>query len=213
MGAGDTSLFWYVARGSGMVAYVLLTAAVVVGIAVSKRWHGEGWPRMVVESLHRSLATTFLAFVLVHTVTILVDPFTRFGLADVAVPFFSAYRTAWLGLGIIATELAVAIAASVLVRDRIGYRAWHALHLLTYAVFPLSLLHGLGTGTDTRTTWATLVYATSFAAVAGALLWRTYAYRRWRSWVLVGSAAAGLLLIAWCALGPYAAGWAQASGT
>lgn len=214
MGSGTApSLVWFVARGSGMVAYLLLTAAVVLGIAVSRHWHSERWPRLIVEGAHRWVVLTFFAFILLHTVTILLDPFTHFGLRDVVVPFGSAYRTFWLGLGVLASELLLAVGASVLVRRWIGYGAWHGLHLLTYLLFPLALLHGLGTGTDTPDGWAALFYAASVVAVCGVLIWRTMERRVWRRWAVLSSLVGGTALVLWCLHGPYAAGWAVASGT
>lgn len=211
--AGSPSLSWFVARGSGMLAYILLTAVVVLGIAVSRRWHNERWPRMLVEATHRWLTITFFIFIAVHTVTVLVDPFTHFGLKDVLVPFGSYYRTIWLGLGVIATELGLAIGLSVFLRPLIGYRAWHILHLLTYVLFPLSLLHGIGTGTDTQETWATAIYALSVVLVFGVLIWRTMDLHAWRRVALIGSVAGSAALVVWCLRGPYAPGWAVASGT
>lgn len=110
------SLLWFVARSSGMVAYLLLTATVVLGVALSRRWHSDSWPRMVVEGTHRWLTIVFFLFIAVHSVTVLLDPFTHFGLQDVLVPFGSAYRTIWLGLGVLASEMALAIALSAFVR-------------------------------------------------------------------------------------------------
>lgn len=211
--SASPSIFWFVARGSGMAAYVLLTASVALGIAVSRHWHGDRWPRLLVDAAHRWLTLIFFLFIAIHTVTVLVDPFTHFGLRDVVVPFGSAYRTIWLGLGVIASELALAIGASVLVRPWIGYRSWHALHVLTYLLFPLSLLHSIGTGTDTQEPWAAAIYAASVAVVFGVLIWRTMQLRAWRRVALVSSLAGSVALVVWCLHGPYAAGWATAAGT
>lgn len=171
-GAG-TQLFWFVGRGSGIVAYVLLTLSVTLGIALSRRWHARTWPRVVVHEAHRWLTLTFFLFLGIHVVMMLLDPFAQFTLADVIVPFVSQYRTLWLGLGIIAGELGLAIAASVWVRRWIGYRAWHILHGLAYPIWLLSLLHALGTGTDTGTFWAASLYGGSAVLVLGAVAWRT----------------------------------------
>lgn len=211
--SSNPSLYWFVARGSGIVAYLLLTAAVAVGIAVSRRWHSPSWPRVVVEASHRWLAVIFCCFLAVHTVTIGLDPFTHFGLRDITVPFGSAYRTLWLGLGVLAAELGVAIAASVAIRPWIGYRLWRGLHLLTYVLFPLSLLHSIGTGTDTTTLWATLVYAGSIVVMVGAVLWRTVDMPALHQWTRVAAVVGGLALFVWCFRGPYAPGWAAAAGT
>src|SRR6059058_3829160 len=152
--AAGTQLFWYVGRGSGVVAYLLLTLSITLGVALSRRWHAARWPRLVLHECHRWATLTLYAFLGIHALMMLLDPYIGFTLADVAVPFVSGYRTLWLSLGIVAGELALAIGASVLVRERIGYRAWHLLHGPAYPIFAMSLLHALGTGTDTRTWWA-----------------------------------------------------------
>ena len=207
------SLWWFVARGSGMVAYVLLTAAVIVGIALSRRWHSAIWPHLMVERVHRWLTSTLYAFLLIHTVAIWQDPFTHFRLVDVLVPFASTYRPVWLSMGIVAAELGLAIGASALLRRWIGYRVWHVLHLLTYLLFPLSLLHALGTGTDTRMTWATFLYVWSVLLVLGALIWRTLPLRIGRGVVFSAALVAVPALLLWASHGPYAPGWAVAAGT
>lgn len=169
----NTQLYWYIGRGSGIVSYLLLTLSVVLGIALSQRWHSPSWPRLVVHEAHRWATLTFYLFVLLHVSMMLLDPYIGFSVADVTVPFVSDYRPLWLSLGIIAAELALAIGASVLVRERIGYRAWHLLHGLAYPLFAMSLLHGFGTGSDAGTTWAMLLYAGSAGAVLAATFWRT----------------------------------------
>lgn len=168
----STQLYWYVGRGSGIVAYLLLTASVVLGITISKRWHSPNWPRFVIHEAHRWATLTFYLFLVVHVAMMVLDPYVGFSVVDVIVPFASAYRTLWLSLGIIGAELALAIGASVFVREWIGHRAWHMLHGLAYPIFVASLLHGLGTGTDTGLTWITFLYGISAASVVAATIWR-----------------------------------------
>jgi len=209
----DLSLTWYVARGSGMVAYLLLTGAVVLGIALNRRAAGRRVPRLLLDAAHRWLTLGFFAFVVVHAATLLLDPFTRFGLRDVLVPFASDYRPLWLSLGIIAVELGLAVGASVLVRRWIGYRTWHALHALTYLLFPLALLHGLGTGSDTRTLWATAIYVGSALLVLAAIAWRARSLVRWGRPAVAATSLVAVGVLFWAVTGPYAPGWAVAAGT
>jgi methionine sulfoxide reductase heme-binding subunit len=213
LSTSTSNLLWYVGRGSGVTAYLLLTFSVVLGIALSRRWYSTRLPRMVVDELHRWLTTTFYIFVAVHIVTILIDPFTHFNVIDVTVPFASTYRPIWLSLGIIGTELSIAAGASVWVRKWIGYRAWHVLHLTAYPIFFMSLLHGIGTGTDTKTSWMTALYVGSFVLVAGATLWRLIEVPAWRTGVIVTTLVTAAALVVWGLGGPYASGWAKAAGT
>ncbi|HEU5423753.1 MAG TPA: ferric reductase-like transmembrane domain-containing protein [Nitrolancea sp.] len=207
------SLTWYVARGSGIAAYLLLTLSVAAGIALSRRWHGRTLPRLVVDGWHRWLTLSFYLFVALHVVTLLLDPFTKFQAPDLLVPFFSDYRPLWTSLGIIAAELGLALGASVLVRRWIGYRAWHILHGLTYLLFPLSLLHGLGDGSDSRTVWALALYAGSALLVLAAVAWRAADSPRWRLPAVTAGAVVTVAILLWSLVGPLAPGWAKAAGT
>lgn len=189
----STQLYWYIGRGSGIVAYLLLTLSVVLGIALSRRWHSPGWPRLVVHEAHRWATLTFYLFVAIHVTMMLLDPFAGFSVTDLLVPFASSYRPLWLSLGIVAAELALAIGASVWVREWIGYRTWHILHGLAYPIFVASLLHGIGTGTDSGTLWAILLYGGSAFAVIAATVWRTARLPQTRAAMLATSA--GLLAI------------------
>ena len=60
---------WYVTRGSGVVALLLLTAAVVLGVVTALRWRGERWPRFAVTDAHRNLTLLSIVFVAIHVVT------------------------------------------------------------------------------------------------------------------------------------------------
>lgn len=206
-------LLWFIGRGSGFIAYLLLTIAVLLGITISKHWTSRRWPRLVIDSLHRWSVVLFYVFIAVHTLTMLLDPFSHFSLKDVTIPFGSSYRTFWLGLGVLAAEMSIAIGATFLVRRFISYRLWHWLHLGIYPVFILSLLHSLGTGTDTTEPWATLIYTGSVLAVLTASVWRLSRAHVLRRWVLSGSLLGASAILIWAARGPYAPGWARTSGT
>ena len=153
--------------GVGLRLLILLAVTVGLGLALTLRWRSETWPTFVSDGLHRYVSTVFFVFVTIHVVTLLLDPFTRFSLSDVLVPFVSTYRTFWMGLGICAAELALALGLSVYLRRWIGYRAWRVMHYGTYATFPLVLAHGLGSGSDTRTWWGLAIYIACGVAVGG----------------------------------------------
>lgn len=166
------SVLWYFARAAGFVSLLLLAASVCVGIALALRLRSPRFPMFLTEGLHRYLSTVLLVFVTIHVVTLLLDPFARFSLADMLIPFASKYRTLWMALGITAAELTVALALSVYVRRWIGYKAWRVIHYGTYSLFPLGILHGLGTGTDTRSWWGLAIYAVTGVAVVAMVFWR-----------------------------------------
>jgi sulfoxide reductase heme-binding subunit YedZ len=203
------TLTWEVARVGGMVAYVLATASVVLGLLLSLGVRSSRWPRFITNELHRFLTVLTLVFVAIHTAAVLVDPFTAFTPAEVLVPGLAHYRPSWIALGIVSGYLAIAIWASEYVRGRIGYAWWRRFHYLAFAVFGLGALHGVGTGSDTREWWGLAIYGISAGAVVFLFGWRLVRALApgWRA------AAVGALAIAHAAaaifilVGPAQAGW------
>jgi DMSO/TMAO reductase YedYZ heme-binding membrane subunit len=205
----DHTLSWEVARAGGMLAYVLATASVVLGLLLSLGVRSQRWPRFITNELHRFLSVLTLIFVVIHTIAVLVDPFTAFTPAEVLVPFASHYRPLWIALGIVAGYLALAVWASEYVRGRIGYAWWRRFHYLAFAVFVLGALHGVGTGSDTREWWGLATYGVTIGAVVILIGWRLLRSLApgWRD-VAVGAlalvhAAAAIFILA----GPAQAGW------
>jgi predicted ferric reductase len=165
-------LLWYTTRGAGAVSLVLLSAVVVLGILSVLRVQTSGWPRFLTVGLHRNLSLMTLVFLALHIVTAVVDPFTHLGWLAAVVPFSSYYRTVWLGLGTIAFELLLAIVVTSLIRGFIGQAAWRLVHWLSYASWPIAVLHGAGTGTDAFSAWLLALQAACVIAVLGAIVYR-----------------------------------------
>ena len=166
------AILWYTTRGAGAVTLILLSSVVVLGILGTQRVQSPSWPRFLTTGLHSNLALMTLVFLSLHIVTAVVDPFTNLGWAAAFIPFDSSYRTLWLGLGVIAFELLLTIVATSLVRGFIGHRSWRAIHWLTYAAWPVGVVHGLGTGTDTWSAWMLGITSTCVAAVGVAVVFR-----------------------------------------
>jgi hypothetical protein len=168
----DHTLSWEVARVGGMLAYVLATGSVALGLLLSLRATSKSWPRFITNELHRFVTVLTLVFIGIHTLAVFVDPFTGFTPAEVLVPFSAHYRPVWIALGIVSGYLAIAVWASEYVRKYIGYGWWRRFHYLSFAVFVLGALHGLGTGSDTREWWALVLYGGTVGLVAVLIAWR-----------------------------------------
>ncbi|MCL6595109.1 MAG: ferric reductase-like transmembrane domain-containing protein [Firmicutes bacterium] len=202
---------WDAVRASGFTAYVLLSGAVVLGLLLSIRWQSRTWPRLITNDMHNFLTLLALAFGVVHGVAAYLDPFMRFAPAEVLVPMASHYRPLWMAFGIVSLYLAVAVVLSTWLRPRIGYRLWRALHVLTFLVFAFATLHGLGTGSDTRTWWGAGIYALAAAIVLALTVRRLMApagrVARPRPAVAGAVVAAAATLTLWAAQGPLRPGW------
>jgi sulfoxide reductase heme-binding subunit YedZ len=209
------TVLWYVTRGTGVVALLLLTATVVLGIAGTARFEAPRWPRIMTAGLHRHLSLLAVAFVAVHVVTTVLDPFAPIGWTAAVVPFTSSYRPLWLGLGAVAFDLLLAVLVTSLLRARLGYRTWRAVHWLSYASWPVALWHGLGTGTDSRQPLMLALDAGCVAAVACVVGWRISLLPSARGRLTACSAGIALALAtaSFVVLGPLQSSWARRAGT
>ena len=213
----DVRALWYVTRGTGAVSLLLLTCVVVMGVANVARWSPAGTPRFVVQRVHRDLSLLVVVFIALHVATAVVDGFAPIHWLDAVLPFGSPYRTLWLGLGTIGLDLIVAVVITSLLRARLGYGAWRAVHWITYAMWVVVVLHAMGVGTDARQPWMIALVVASISAVAAATLWRVLSgWNRWepaRTVLAAGAVVVPPALAAWMLFGPLAAGWAVRSGT
>jgi sulfoxide reductase heme-binding subunit YedZ len=170
--------FWYLTRASGLVSLVLLSATILLGIVASVGWTSRRWPRFLSQDLHRNLSLLCITFVGVHVVTTVVDGYVPIGFVDVVLPFRSAYRPIYLGLGALCFDLLLAVLITSGLRHRIGYGSWRFVHWLAYLCWPIALVHGLGSGTDTPLPLVLGVEAACTAVVVAALTWREDPARR-----------------------------------
>jgi DMSO/TMAO reductase YedYZ heme-binding membrane subunit len=209
--------YWYLTRGTGVVALLFVTAAVVIGIIASLRVGGRRSPRFVVAGLHRNISLLTVAFIVVHVVTTVLDAYAPISVVDAVVPFVSQYRPIWLGLGAVAFDIILALIITSLVRVRLGLKTWRFVHWFAYACFPIAVVHALGTGSDARQQWMLNLVIACTAAIVIAALARLWQLRRERlPWAIAGTAAIVVLVLAtaaWARSGPLAPGWAKRAGT
>jgi methionine sulfoxide reductase heme-binding subunit len=169
---------WYAARAAGVVAYILLSTVVVLGVTMAGKKKLHRWPRFAVEDIHRFGGILVGTFVAIHVVTIAIDSWLPFSLVSIVVPFISKYKPIWVGLGIVAAELLVALAITNRLRNRsLPYRFWRRAHYLNFAVWGGATLHNLGSGTDRGTPWLLAIMAATIGLVVAAVIWRALGKR------------------------------------
>jgi sulfoxide reductase heme-binding subunit YedZ len=217
LGAASTGVspLWYATRATGVVALVLLTVTVMLGIAGVARLTAPGLPRVVTAGLHRNISLLVLCLLVVHVAATAADSYTQISVVSAVVPFSSSYRTFWLGLGAIAFDLLLAVTLTSVLRDRLSYRAWRAVHLASYACWPVALWHGLGTGTDSKLSWLLLLDALCVVAVAGTAWWRLSLTQpgTGRTAAIAATVLVPLGMAVFVFIGPLQPGWARRAGT
>ena len=163
---------WYASRATGVVTLLLLTAVLLLGILVNRHGRLPGLPSFAVTGLHRNVSLLAVAFLAIHVITAIVDPYVTIGLAAAVLPFVSGYKPFWLGLGAISLDLIAALIVTNLARARMSRRAWRGIHWLAYAAWPLAVVHSLGSSPDARSGLVLGVLTGCVLAVAFALAWR-----------------------------------------
>jgi methionine sulfoxide reductase heme-binding subunit len=163
---------WYASRATGIVALLLLTAVMLLGILVTRQGRLPGLPRFAVSGLHRNLSLLATAFVALHVLTAVADGYVNIPLASAVVPLTAPYERIWLSLGAISLDLTVALIITSLLRRHLSRRAWRAVHLLAYLSWPVAWVHSFFSSGDLQH-GVLLVFAIGCAlTVAGSVIWR-----------------------------------------
>ena len=158
---------WYLNRASGIVALVLMTVVLMLGVIVRRQGRAPGLPRFALVGLHRNVSLLSVLFLTVHVVTAVADSYVDIGLSAAVVPFASNWRPAEVALGALAVDLLVLVVVTSLLRDRLPMRLWRYVHWTAYLLWPLAFLHGVTAGSDVRSGWALVVTLGCAGAVGG----------------------------------------------
>jgi len=214
--AGGKSL-WYLTRSTGLVALLLLTATVVLGVVASVGWTTERWPRFLSQGVHRNLSLFCVGFVALHVVTTVSDGYVPIGFADAFLPFLTPYRPLWVGLGALAFDLLLVVLVTSALRHRIGYDSWRFVHWLAYLCWPIAMFHSLGSGSDSALPLALGLDALCAAAVLAAVAWRVGTGRTFTAGRRVTGAVGAVVVVfaiaVFAIVGPLRPGWSHRSGT
>jgi sulfoxide reductase heme-binding subunit YedZ len=167
-----STAFWYASRATGIVALLLLTAVLVLGILVNRQGRLPGLPRFAVTSLHRNLSLLSVAFITVHVLTAVLDTFVSIPATAGVVPFVSGYERFWLGLGAISFDLMLAMIVTSLLRGRLNRVLWRAIHLLAYLSWPVAFAHSIGSSQDLQHGWLLYLAVGCALVVVAATGWR-----------------------------------------
>jgi DMSO/TMAO reductase YedYZ heme-binding membrane subunit len=149
---------WYLSRSAGTVAYLLLLGSTVWGLLLSSKIVKEAVPAALSLAMHNILSWLALAFTGVHALVLLLDNFYTYTISDLTIPFIGPYRPGWVGLGIIAFYMMALISISFSFRKQMGQKRWRKLHYLSFAVFILATVHGIGAGTDSSKMGMQFIY-------------------------------------------------------
>jgi DMSO/TMAO reductase YedYZ heme-binding membrane subunit len=168
----NSTMLWYTTRATGIVALVLLSVTMVLGLVTTNRPKARNWPGFLQQEMHRRISMMAVAFVAIHILSSILDTFVSISWWTIVVPFASSYGRFWIGVGTISLDLMIAVFVSSLLRSRMNPGAWRAVHWLAYVSWPVAVAHTFGIGTDAGEPWVILLTVACMLSVGAALLWR-----------------------------------------
>ncbi len=177
-GINSSTALWYTSRATGVVALLLLTAVMLLGVLVTRQGRLPGLPRFAVGGLHRNLSLLSAAFVAVHVLTAVTDGYVNIPVTAAVLPLTSPYERFWLGVGAVSFDLMLAAIVTSLLRRHLSRKAWRAVHLTAYASWPVAWAHSIFAGGDLQHGPLLVLAVACAVAVIAAALWRVSATAR-----------------------------------
>ncbi|MFA6995217.1 MAG: ferric reductase-like transmembrane domain-containing protein [Patescibacteria group bacterium] len=169
-----SSLPWYAARAAGITSYILMFLVVIIGTGLTTSYTYKLINPTKAWIVHKYLSLALGITLIVHVVSLLFDKFINLTIVEILIPFYSAYNTIFLSLGILALYLLIIIIFSSLFFRLKSPRVWRLLHYLVYLFFILSFFHGVFMGSDTKTLTMKYIYW-----ITGSSFFLLLVYRFW----------------------------------
>jgi DMSO/TMAO reductase YedYZ heme-binding membrane subunit len=130
---------------AGVFTLIALCGSVGLGLVATDRMILNPGHRIFVQSAHRAASFGALTFLVIHIVTEILAQ--RVHALDAFVPFLSPFRTFYIGLGTIASDLILLLVITGIMRKRFTANSkawrWRAIHYTSYLAFILGVWHGL----------------------------------------------------------------------
>jgi hypothetical protein len=133
---------------AGVFALIALCASVGLGLVATDRRFLHAGHRVSVQAAHRAASFGAVTFLIIHIVTEILAQ--RVHVLDAVIPFLSPFRTFYIGLGTIASDLIILLVITGIMRGRFNASGkawrWRSIHYTSYASFVFGIWHGLLAG-------------------------------------------------------------------
>ena len=182
---------WYASRAAGLASYLFLWVGLFGGLMMSSAWFDGFIGRAKLLAIHQAGSIAGVLLGLAHALVLIPDGWTRFGPADLFIPFNSYYEPNLSAIGTLTLYLGAVVALSFWVRRWIGAKAWRWLHYASFLVFAGAFLHGIKIGTDSGQPWVLALYlGTTLSVIFSVVIRVTYRRPQVKRRVAEGAAPA-----------------------
>ena len=168
----DPQYVWYLARASGITAYLMLFLLTMTGMGLTSGFIYNLFGPVFSWRLHRTYGITLVAAILIHLITLLYDTTVKFSLADIFIPFYAQFQPLYLSLGIIGFYLIIIVILTSITLIVKKYKAWRWIHYLSFPAYIMLFLHGVLIGTDSNNPLMTFTYWATGILFLAALVYR-----------------------------------------
>lgn len=165
-----SSIWWDLTRASANVAWGICLFAILWGVLLTTRILREMDRPAWLRDLHSWLGGLTIAFTVVHMATLVQDKYVNFDIVDTLVPFTSTYRPIPVAFGVTAFWILVLIQSTSLMMKKMSRTTWRRIHMLSYPLYAIIVVHALTAGSDVGTplyTGVSMALAMTGAAVGG----------------------------------------------
>lgn len=137
----------------GLIATAVLTFNILLGMMLSTAYRRSpywkkvpAWLKKIsLDALHNWTAYVALALAAAHPLLLLPDATAKFRWKDILLPVDAPHQALWVVLGSIAfyALVVVIITTQKVIKNRLGFRTWKNIHLISYATALLFVIHGI----------------------------------------------------------------------
>ena len=160
--ANTVQTMWYITRASGLVAYVLLWLSMVWGLGVASKIFDVLLHGTFTYDFHQYISLLAIGFTLLHMGVLLFDGYMPYSIFQILVPFISAYRPFWIGIGVIGFYLMALVTVTFYMRTKIGMKAFRTIHVFSLVAYFAITLHSFMSGSDSSLPSVMVLYVVTF---------------------------------------------------
>ena len=145
----NDQFWWHLSRASGIVAWVLVSAATAWGILLSTRllkpYDRPAW----LLDLHRWLGWLSVSTITLHIASLVADSFEpQWGWAEIMIPMNTSWKPGAVAWGIVAMYVFGAVQLSSIFMKQLSKSVWRSIHMTSYAGCAATTVHAVTAGTD-----------------------------------------------------------------